>query len=186
MANRALVKYYAKLITQDRMTLDELLPSVRQDVEDYLNGKPFQSRKSEDIPMSTEVYEEKMGAVNLPVQYKYLNKDVKGMKKHDRSLVFAGILDFNNIFSHNTIGDMPLPVNTDCRVTYVENIGRVFNDPVTVNIHRIDDRDRSYYFEMNTSGMRKFTGYPTNLFRFDVVITSDNYEDMRMTVYIRR
>ena len=60
MANRALVKYYAKLITQDRMTLDELLPSVRQDVEDYLNGKPFQSRKSEDIPMSTEVYEEKM------------------------------------------------------------------------------------------------------------------------------
>ena len=56
MANRALVKYYAKLITQDRMTLDELLPSVRQDVEDYLNGKPFQSRKSEDIPMSTEVY----------------------------------------------------------------------------------------------------------------------------------
>src|SRR5699024_9078809 len=77
-------------------------------------------------------------------------------------------------------------VNTDCRVTYVENIGRVFNDPVTVNIHRIDDRDRSYYFEMNTSGMRKFTGYPTNLFRFDVVITSDNYEDMRMTVYIRR
>ena len=185
MANRALIKYYAKLIQEDRMALEELLPSVRQDVENYLNGKGFQPRHTEEIPLSTEVYEEKMGAMHLPNLHLYMNKNVKGTRRPDGSLTLAGLLDLNRIFSRNTIGDMPTPMNTTCRVVYVENTGRIFNDPVTVNIHRVDDRDRTYYFEMTTPGMRKSTGYPMNIFRFDVMIGSDNYEDMRMTVYIR-
>ena len=107
MANRALIKYYAKLIQEDRMALGELLPSVRQDVENYLNGKGFQPRHSEEIPLSTEVYEEKMGAMHLPNLYLYMNKNVKGTR-HDvfigvgiSPIVFLGNIGFNSRSTDN-------------------------------------------------------------------------------------
>lgn len=187
MPNIALIKYYAYLVSKDRMSVDNLLPSIKDDVLRCLRGEPIVKQYQETNPqIVNEDTNDKMPAPTMPIRYLHIGKEVTAIRCPNRMFELYVKLNLNDIFSRGELDDLPRPVNTNCKIAYIENTARVFHDIQNSVVRKTGTQDNMFMIEMISPGIRRDTGYPLNLFRIDLVITSDNYEDMRLTVYIRR
>lgn len=149
---------YSRLLKHGKISVEQIPEELRNDVLSY---EPI----TETI--ETEDKDELNGAIYLdPIYCKLIDDCI--------------VIDSKSVFSPIVLNGSPEPVNTDCRVTRVENVYGAFPNGVNVKVLRLDD-----VFVVSIDSPPISTKSNEVVLRVDIIIGSSNYEDMHLTAYIR-
>lgn len=181
MANTALINYYVRLIQKESYKLDDVPDDVREEVQRKLNGEEEPAvEESTNEEVSEEVVSEdgKLGAKTLHNKHYIVNGD-DFTKSGKLSFVYL----ITEILDNETMPlDEEYPKDIDFELVRIENFMGRFADIPKISVS----------YDQSVSGLRiSINSKPDVYFRagdeiirLDLKMTSSNYEDMSMTVYI--
>lgn len=179
MTNKALLNYYVRLINKEALTMEDVPDDLREDVQRLLNNNDTSDSKEEG-PVYEEPEEEnhKLGA--KVISNKNIGTDPKKFmenKEIQLALLITEILT-NDVIPQ----EEEYPQNIDFEVVRVEDFwGRY------VDIPRVyTEYDQEYcILRIKVKAEPNIYFKPGDeMMRIDLKMTSDNYEDMTMTIYI--
>lgn len=154
-----LLRAYATLVEKHALTLEQVPEKYREAVENY-----DPSLDVTDIPDPEPGLNGALTLKPLHVEYD-LNTFVYN----------------EDLFTPDLLGDLPMPENMTYSIRRVENVYGAFAEDVEITIDPI-----------STGFVIKLAEEPINVqehrtvLRIDMIISSSNYEDMLLTVYMTK
>lgn len=185
MASVALIKYYARLIQKKRMTMEEIDPELRDDVQKAIEGVDFTTPMG--VPIAEESLNEAnqdtglLGAMTVPTYEKYISLNEDGKFSNGLYHIQCDI-NLLDVFNDEVLGDLEMPQNISIATTIIENLYG-FLDGVSANITL---QDNVIKIDISAEGVNEtpeMEGFGILMIHF--ILASFNYEPIRFTVSLK-
>ena len=180
--NKAIIKYYTKLIRDGIKTIDDVKDEYRSAVEDSLKGIS-QNVITNNTTINTRI--DANNIVNSINGAPYLGSipiKINSICKTSNECVIKSNIQISSLFNNTSINSekKEFPENINFKLIRIENIyGKFLYEP-KVEI-TIDEYLNIYISGKMTDEIIK---PDDTIIRLDFNITSSNYEDMHCTIYI--
>lgn len=179
MANIALVNYWVRLLKKEQMKMEDVPDEIREDVQRALNGEDVTSSNDEQhIVYKEEEYSSLLGAKSISSKTSLIDSEefsVSGVCK-------IGYL-ITEIFDNDVMPqDEEYPQNINFELIRIEDTYGKFESTPSVKV--VYDKDYCLLTVDITSKPVIDFKSGDGIMRLDLKITSSNYEDMKMTIYV--
>ena len=160
---------YASVVKNGRISIDDVPDVYRKDVQDFINGTQKDDMETDVVLESPKPVSVRQGALYIPKVEAKINGN-----ELSRGLSTKFMPD--QFLTAAVLSDKPMPENLSYELIMFEQSSPYLTClDVTLTPDETGFKIHSQAFNGETPGMQ--------LFRVDIKFKSDNYEDMRATVY---